>query len=240
MKISLFLIAATAAASLAAPVHFGIDGKVGYNALSLGDDLGAGIVAGSPESKASFGAAVGPVVALDINDQFAVAGGVYFLYDLNRYDNSFDLGALGSHKEEHTIHQMSLGLQFAPIFRLSEFFSVKVGYEWDIPLAGTSETKNTTTVGTLSTTSTDKPDIVWAPNKLSDVGSNEAPVLSTHNLIVGGAYQLTPGFALALQAKIALTGSVPFYKTNGDLDGGAGTKSNMMVHQLAVGVNLGV
>lgn len=240
MKLSLFLIAAVAAASSAAPVLFGIEAKVGYNALSLGDELGASVVSGSPESKASYGVAVGPDFAFALNEQFALGGGAYFLYDLNRYDNSFDLGVLGSHKEEHSISQLSLGLQFAPIFRISEFFSVKLGYEWDMPFAGTSETKSTTTVGPLSTTSTEKPDIVWAPKEYSDVGDDEAPVLSTHNLIAGGAYQLSPNLALTIQAKLGLTGSVPFYKANGDLDGAAGSNSNLMVHQLALGIKLGV
>ena len=240
MNKSLILIAATAAASFAAPIQFGIEAKAGYNVLSLGSDLDAGVVAGSPESQPSFGAAIGPTFAYGLNEQFALGGSVLFVYDLNRFDNTFDLGVLGSNKEEHTISQMSLGLQFAPVFHINEFFSVKFGYEWDMPFSGTSENKRTTTLGSASNTATDKSDIVWAPAKLSDVGTKEFPVLSTHNLILGGAYQITPMVALTLQGKVGLTGSVPHYNASGDLDGAAGSGSNMRSHQIAVGMNLGL
>jgi hypothetical protein len=236
MNKSLILIATIAAVSFAAPIHFGIDAKVGYNALFLGEQLGAGVVTGSPESKPSFGAAIGPTFAYDLTKQFALGGSALFVYDLDRFDNAIDLG-LGSNKEEHTISQMSLGLQFAPIFHINKFFSVKFGYEWDMPFSGTAKTKRTTTLGSAVNTATDKSDIVWAPAKASDVGSTELPVLSTHNLILGGAYQITPMVALTLQVKMGLTGSVPLYNASGDLDGGAGSKSNMTTNQLAIGVS---
>jgi hypothetical protein len=238
MKSSLYLIAAAAATSFAAPVHVGIDVKGGYNFLSLGDDLGAGLVTGSPEAKPSFGVAVGPTATFPLNEQFLIGAGVTFQYDRNRFDNAFDLGALGSIKEEHTLDQLTLGLQIAPIFRISERLDVKLGYEWDLPIGGTSETKRTTTLGPLSTTSTDKADIVWAPAKRSDLGTNDAPVLSTHNVVAGAAIQILPGMAITLQGKLALNGSVPLYKTNGDLDGAASTQSNMMLNQVAVGIEL--
>jgi hypothetical protein len=238
MKSSMFLIAATAAASFAAPAHFSIEAKGGYNFLYLGDDLGTGLAAGSPEAKASFGIAIGPMMTYALTEQFLLGGGATFQYDKNRYDNSYDLGVLGSNKEEHTIDQLSLGLQFAPLFRVSERLSVKLGYEWDMPIGGTSENKRTTTVLTIPTTATDKADIVWAPAKQSDLGTNDAPTLSTHNVVFGFGYQMLPGMEFTLQSKIALTGSVPLYKANGDLDGAASRQSNMMVNQVALGVRL--
>lgn len=240
MKKSLPLIALATSLCSAAPVKFGVDGLVGYNNLSIGSDVGAGLVTGSPEAKPSFGFAIGPTVAFVVNPQLEVEGGASFLYDMNRFENTIEAGILGSNLEEHTIDQMSLGLKIQPVLRVGERFKVKAGYEWDMPIGGTSETKRTTTLLGLTAISTETADIVWAPAKRSDVKSSEAAVLSTHNLIAGVSYDILPALAVSLQGKFALTGTVPSYKTNGDLDGAASSSSNIMAHQIALGVKVGV
>jgi hypothetical protein len=134
---------------------------------------------------------------------------------------------------------MSLGLKFQPVFQIGPMLQVKAGYEWDMPFGGTAETKRTTTLVGVSSTSTSNPDIIWAPAKSSDIGSSEVAVLSTHNLLLGAAFEILPNLAITLQGKFALTGSVPHYKANGDLDGAASSNSNIMAHQVAVGIQLG-
>lgn len=241
MKKFLPLVAVASSLSLAAaPVKFGVEALVGYNILSLGDDVGDGLATGSPEAKASMGLAVGPNLTIPLNERIGLEGGAVFLYDMNRYENTLDLGALGSNREEHTINQMSLGLKIQPVFQIGENVKVKVGYEWDMPFGGTVETKRTTTLGSASTSATSESDIVWAPSQESDVGSSEIAVLSTHNLLVGASFALLPNLAFTVQGKFALTGSVPAYKANGDLDGAAGSDSNIMTHQIAVGMQLGM
>lgn len=235
------LIAVATSLSFASPVRFGVDAMIGYNALSLGDDVGDGLATGSPEAKASMGFAVGPYLTFPVNEQIGLEGGAVFLYDVNRYENTLDAGVLGSNREEHTINKMSLGLKIQPVFQIGEKVKVKVGYEWDMPFGGTVETKRTTTLlGTQAPSSTEESDIVWAPAKKSDVGSSESAVLSTHNLLVGASFGILPNLAFTVQGKFALTGSVPFYKANGDLDGAASSDSNIMTHQIALGLRLGM
>ena len=216
MKTSLTLLAVAATAALAGPVKFGADALAGYNILAIGDHLDN---AGT-ESKASFGFAIGPTVAYAINDQFSLGGKLSVLYDINRMSNP---GVSG--KSSDAIQPLGLGLQFAPSFQINKQVEVKLGYEWDIPLAGSAD---------LGSTS---PDIVWAPDKGSDLGSNEAGLVSTQNVVLGGSYAVIPNLAVTLQGKIALTGIYPKYKTNGDLDGAASSKDNIDVHQIAVGVH---
>lgn len=241
MKKFLSLVAIASSISLAAPpVKLGVEALVGYNILSLGDDVGDGITTGSPEAQASMGFAVGPNLTIPLNEQIGLEGGAVFLYDMNRYENTLDAGVLGSNEEEHTISQMSLGLKIQPVFQIGELVKVKVGYEWDMPLGGSVETKRTTTLGSASSTATRESDIVWAPADESDVGSSEIAFLSTHNLLVGASFGILPNLAFTVQGKFALTGSVPHYKANGDLDGAAGSDSNIMAHQIAVGVQLGM
>lgn len=240
MKKFLPLIAIATSLSIAAPVKFGVEALVGYNILSLGDEVGNGLATGSPEAKPSMGFAVGPTMTFPVNEQIGLEGGAVFLYDVNRYENTLDLGVLGSNLEEHTINKMSLGLKIQPVFQIGENVKVKVGYEWDMPFGGTVETKRTTTLGSASTSATDEYDIVWAPADESDVGSSEIAVLSTHNLLLGASFALLPNMAFTVQGKFALTGSVPHYKANGDLDGAASSDSNIMVNQIAVGVQFGM
>lgn len=240
MNKSLPLIAFATSLCFAAPVKIGFEGLIGYNVLSLGEDLGAGLVTGSPQAKPSFGLAIGPTLTVPVNVLFGVEGGVSFLYDRNSFENTIDAGILGSNLEEHTIDQVSVGLKIQPVFQIAERFQVKAGYEWDMPIGGTAETKRTTTLLGLSTISTRTADIVWAPSKLSDVKTSDAAVLSTHNLIAGASYDILPNLAVTLQGKFALTGSQPSYKANGDLDGAASSSSNMMSHQIALGLKLGM
>ena len=221
VKKSLSLLALAAAASFAGPVKFGADVLAGYNILSVGDSTGV-------KSSPSFGFAVGPTVSYGINEQIAIGGGVSFLYDINGVKAKEGDATM-------SMSQMSLGFQIAPSYQINEKIGVKFGYEWDMPLGGTSEVK--------AGGETMKSDIVWAPTKGSDIKEKEDAVLSTHNLVLGGSYLVMPNLAVVLTGKFALTGASPEYKYDdatgeiGDLKGSAKSEENISNHQIAIGVN---
>ncbi len=221
MKSSIALIALFAVATFAGPVKFGADVLAGYNILSVGDSMGF-------NSSASFGVAVGPNATYSINDQFGINGGVSFLYDIN--------GLKAKEGEvEVTFKQMSLGFQIAPVYQINEKINVKLGYEWDMPLGGTETVK-------FFGLSQDR-DIIWAPAKGSDLKETSAPVVSTHNIILGGSFAVMPNLAVTLQGKFALRGMMAEYNYDAetfvptDFKGAAKSKDNFSVHQIALGVN---
>jgi len=221
MKRTLSLIAIASVAAMAAPVKFGAGAAVGYNILSVGDDL-----KGTEAKAANFGVAVGPTAAYQINDQFSVGAGVSFLFDMYAMEEKYvdeESGASATYDVDNSL--MSLGFQIAPAYQINEKISVKVGYEWDMPLAGTSSTD----AGDV--------DLVWAPSKAKDIGDKEQPVVSVHNIVLGGSYGINEKLAVTLQGKFALNGMGPEYKDNGDLDGARKSSENITGHQVAVGVS---
>lgn len=227
MKRTLSLIAIASVAAMAAPVKFGAGAAVGYNILSVGDDL-----KGTEAKAANFGVAVGPTAAYQINDQFSVGAGVSFLYDMYGMEvEGMDWETGEAKTSDRDVSLMSLGFQIAPAFQINEKFSVKAGYQWDMPLAGTMSNDG----GDL--------DIVWAPSKGSDLGEKEVGVVSVHNIVLGGAYSINEKLAVTLQGKFALNGMYAEYKENeetgemGDLDGARKSSENVTGHQVAVGVS---
>lgn len=226
VKKSLTLLALATAASFAADIKFGVDALAGYDIVSIGDDLDkAGV-----KSQASFGFGLGPTVKYPINDAIALNGSIQFQYDIVGTEMDF----MGS-KSETSASYMRLGLQFAPSYQINEQISAKLGYEWDMPLGGTTTTE--------SGDEEFESDIVWAPSKGSDKKEKEAEVLSTHNLVIGAGYALMPNLTLTLQGKIGFNGLMPEYEENattgeeGDLKGAADADKNMKLHQIAIGVN---
>jgi len=237
MKRSLSLVALVAVASFAGPFKVGGDALVGYNILSVGDS--AGQMGGKVSSKPSFGFAVGPSASYSINEMFAIGAGVTFLYDINAFEEKMDMGGV-SITSTTTVNSMNLGLQIAPIYKINDKISVKAGYEWDMPLGGTSETKVTASYAGISADTTISKDLRWAPSKFTDLKAKEAAVVSTHNIVLGGTYEFMPKLSAVLQAKIGLNGSGAKYNTSGDLDGAADSKKNISVYQIALGVNYGI
>lgn len=215
MKRTLSLIALASVAAMAAPVKFGAGAAVGYDILSVGDDL-----KNTDAKAASFGVAVGPTAAYLINDKFSIGAGVNFLFDMFGTEEKY---AGETYDVDNSL--MSLGFQIAPAYQINEKFSVKVGYEWDMPLTGTSSTD----AGDV--------DLVWAPSDATDLGENEQPIVSVHNIVLGGAYSINEKLAVTLQGKFALNGSGAEYKDNGDLKGAYESSKNITGHQVAVGVS---
>lgn len=224
MKRTLSLVALAAVASLAAPVKFGADALVGYNLTMIGSDMedeGETI-----DAKFGFGVSVGPTAAYQINDKFSIGAGVLFNYDMFGMESSYE-GV--DEKATVDVTVMSLGLQLAPSFQINDKISVKAGYEWDMPLSGTSKVE----AGDFSSES----DLVWAPAKYEDVGEKEFPAASIHNIVLGGAYAINPNLAVSLQAKYALNGFAAEYEDNGDYKGAYESSKNITNHQIAVGAS---
>ena len=230
------LVALATVAAMAAPVKFGAEAMVGYNYLSVGSDL--------TDTKADpgIGFRIGPNASFGLNEMFAITGGVSFQYDMyNTKTTGVEVLGFSVGNTEDNYKSMSIGFQIAPEITLGERFSIKAGYEWDMPLAGTVEHKS------LGVTK-DK-DLVWAPEKESDLGTdnvdlglvtlkstNEVPLVSTHNLVAGAAIAVTPNMALTVQGKFALNGLLADYDAAGDFQGSKANASNISLHQLAVGV----
>ena len=223
MKRTLSLVALSAIASMAAPIKFGAGAAVGYDILSVGDDL-----KNTDANAANFGVAVGPNASYMINDKFSVGAGINFQFDMYGTEEKYDFGG-ESFKTTSDVSLMTLGFQIAPAFQINEKFSVKAGYEWDMPLAGTATVDD-------GDQSVDY-DIVWAPSKAKDLGEKESPVVSTHNIVLGGSYAINEKLDVTLQGKFALNGSRAEYKDNGDLKGARKSSENIAVHQIAIGVN---
>lgn len=225
MKHSLSLVALATAASFAAPVQFGADALVGYDILSIGSDLD------DLDAKAGFGVAVGPTASYAVNDKVSIGAGVSFLYNAYGVEASdVDEFTGETTKFEADFSQLCLGFQFAPSFKLTDKVALKAGYEWDMPLSGSIEEKS-------SGEDSEKRDIVWAPGKRQDV-KEDFPVVSVHNILIGGSYAVTPTLAVALQGKFALNGFLPDYdEDDGKFKGAAKSSDNIAIQQLAVGVN---
>jgi hypothetical protein len=175
---------------------------------------------------------------------FAITGSVSFLYDMySTKTTGVEVLGFSIGNSEDNYSAMSLGLQIAPTIKLNEQFSLKAGYEWDMPLGGTVEQKD---VG-----ATKDYDLVWAPAKESDLGTdnvdlglitvkvpNEVPMTSTHNIVAGASYAVTPLLAFTIQGKFALNGLLADYDDAGDLQGSQASASNITLHQLALGAQL--
>ena len=222
MKRTLSLVALSVAATMAAPIKFGAGAAVGYDIVSIGDDI-----EGVDAKAANFGFAVGPNASYKINDKFSVGAGVNFLFDMiGTEEKDVDWETGESVTSDRDVTLMSLGFQIAPAYQINEKISVKAGYEWDMPLAGTSSSEG----GDM--------DIVWAPSEMKDLGEKEYPVVSTHNIILGGSYAINEKLDVTLQGKFALNGNGAEYDmSNGDLKGAYESSKNMAVHQIAIGVN---
>ena len=232
------LVALATVATVAAPVNFGLEAMVGYDYLSVGSDLD------NTQSDPGMGLRVGPTATFNVNEMFAISGGVSFLYDMySTKTTGVEVLGFSVGNSEDKYSSMGLGFQIAPTITLDERFSLKAGYEWDMPLTGTVEQKRAGV--------TKDYDLVWAPEKASDLGTedvdlgfvtikvpNEVALVSTHTLVVGAAYAVTPNMALTLQGKYALNGLLADYDDAGDLQGAQASASNISIHQLAVGVLL--
>lgn len=222
MNRSILLVAIATASSFAASVKLGGDALVGYNFLQIGSDLDA-------EANPSFGGSIGPTVAYNINEFVSVGGGVFVQYDMLETEQTY-LGRTFTHKQSKT----SVALQFAPIYHLNPQIAIKAGYEWDLPLTGSDESEF---LGQRYTT-----DVVMAPEDEADLYSDfglpeETGVVSTHNLVLGASFLVLPNLSVMVQGKYAFNGAIPSYDGEGKLDGAASASSNIMVHQVALGLS---
>lgn len=222
MKRILSLVALASVASIAGPLKVGADALLGLNIPSVGSDIK------NTDGKLGFGVAVGPTVGYAVTEQLTIGAGVSF--QLNTAGSEYSETFMGEeYKIETTSSLMSLGFQIAPSFKATEQISVKLGYEWSMPLSGTMESKGEG----MSIES----DLVWAPSERKDLGNKEMPVVSTHAIVVGGAFSVMPNIAVAVQGKFALTGGGADYDDKGDLKGAKKSKENTAIHQIAVGVS---
>lgn len=222
MKRTLSLVALATVASVAGPLKVGADALLGLNIPSVGSDIK------NTDGNLGFGVAVGPTVGYAITEQLVIGGGISLQYNTTgtEYSETF----MGEEfKSETSSSLMSLGFQVAPSFKATEQISVKIGYEWSMPLSGSSEHKDDE--GTIEY------DLVWAPSKRKDLGKKEFPVVSTHAVVVGGSFAVMPNVAVALQGKFALNGGSADYDDEGDLKGARKSKENIALHQIAVGVS---
>lgn len=222
MKRTLSLVALATVASVAGPLKVGADALLGLNIPSVGSNVK------NTDGKLGFGVAVGPTVGYAVTDKLTLGGGVTF--QLNTYGSETSFSFLGQEfKSEASASLMSLGFQVAPSFQATEQLSLKVGYEWSMPLTGSVEFKDEE--------ETVEKDLVWAPSKAKDIGNKESAVVSTHALVVGGSFAVIPNVAVSLQGKFALNGGSPDYDEKGELKGARKSKDNIAVHQVAVGVS---
>lgn len=220
MKRTLSLVAIATAASVAGPLKVGADALLGLNLPVIGSDME------DIDSKLGFGVAVGPTFGYAVTDKFSVGAGVSFQYNTFGWESSsssFDMSVNTS--------LMTLGFQVAPSIQVTEQLSLKAGYEWSMPLAGKA-----TFESDIDMFDGEETDLVWAPSKREDLGEDEGAVMSTHALVVGGAFKVAPNLAVTAQGKFALTGLFADYE-DGDLKGAASADENMTIHQVAVGVS---
>jgi len=212
MKRLSLLIALSVSLVSAEPVKWGFQAGVGYNFLSLGSSMTS-----TTESAFSFGFSGGPVAAIPVNPKVDIALGPSLLWD--------DYGIKqkgGSSTADFRI--LWLGLGVAPTLHITEDVSIRIGYEWDIPLTGSLKGETGSGI-----------DLKWAPEKASDVGSNTLPIVSMHNILLGLAYNVTPSTALDLQLKFGMRGIVADYNSSGTYNGAASASSNISATQLRLG-----
>lgn len=222
MKRSLSLVALATVASIAGPVKIGADARLGLNIPSVGSDIK------NTDGKIGFGVAVGPTIGYAVTDKLTIGGGVTF--QLNTAGSETTETIIDEEfKVETTSSLMSLGFQIAPSFQATEQISVKLGYEWSMPLSGTMKME--------SGDESRETDLVWAPSEYKDLGNKETPVVSTHAIVVGGAFSVMPNLAVTVQGKFALNGMSAEYDAKGDLKGAYESKNNIALHQVAVGVS---
>lgn len=221
--IHVLFAAVLAATSGEGSVLHGFDVMVGYDQVSVGSQVAS---TGSViEGKGGLAFAVGPSFTFEFHEKAGIALGVFFLYDQIGLE-----GSRGAISKSESFGLMSFGLQLAPTYKVVDALTLKAGYEWDVPFGGTGEVKETNR-------ETRSYDIVWAPAKTTDYNSkSETPLSSVHNLLVGAAYDVTPGVGIAAQGKFALNGNEADYDENGSYQGPKKNTENLKVNQVSLGL----
>jgi hypothetical protein len=224
MKRSILAVSLTATLASAGSVQHGFDVMVGYDLVTPGSKV-VDDPAVSVEGKGGLSLAVGPSFTFPIQEKLGVALGVLFLYDQFGFDES--KGAISQTEE---VGLMSFGLQLCPTYRVMDALTLKAGYEWDIPFGGSAEIKG-------ATRESRSYDIVWAPASVKDFNTKtETPFVSVHNLLVGAAYDVTPGVGIAVQGKFALNGNDADYGDEGNYKGAKKDEENFKVKQISMGL----
>lgn len=200
-----------------ASIRPGLDLQGGYDLLLLGEDVKDGT------AKTSYGFGGGLSLSYPLSDNFSVVGEALYLHDQYVYSDKTDT----TYKVESTFKADRLGFRFAPRYKFGKRFGVELGYQYELPISGTAEAKESFRTGpTTWKDTTIKLDLKSAPqNDRDNVDANgvpkQVPVLSTHNLLVGVSFYPTPWLSTSLEAKFGLNGMVADYTANGELRGSA-------------------
>lgn len=201
----------------------GIVVRGGADLLYIGDDL--------PHSKSStsYGYGGGLSLAYPLSENFRLNGEALFLQDVVTYKED-SIPEIANRKRDVKVKSNRIGLQFAPSYRFNSKFGMKLGYQYEIPLGGTSES-------TVSDT-TIKYDLKSAPEEITDNydekgNFKQSPVLATHNLIAGATYGVFSWLTVSLEAKLGLHSADADYNSSGFLRGHA---RKAVVHQVGLSI----
>ncbi|MBK8800992.1 MAG: outer membrane beta-barrel protein [Fibrobacteres bacterium] len=206
----------------------GIVVRGGTDLLYIGDDL--------PHTKAStsYGYGGGLSLSYPLNESFSVVGEALYLSDVVAYKvDSVDNVPYANHTV--TIKSNRIGLQFAPVYKFNPRFGIKLGYQYEIPLNGTVKTAYPDTAYPDTTITLDLKSAPQQEAKNLDADGNDkqAPVLATHNLLIGATYSAFTWLTVAAEAKIGLHSSSADYNAKGLLRGHTRAE---VVHQFGLSI----
>ena len=126
---------------------------------------------------------------------------------------------------------------------MTEQVGLKLGYEWDLPLQGTTTFTSKRISGFGGKDTTWERTLVRAPSRGSQLKVDQDPALSIHNLVAGAAIRFRPRWEVTFAGKYGLNGSVPEYQKDpltgaptGKLMGAASSAKNTLVRQLGMGI----
>lgn len=201
----------------------GIVVRGGADLLYIGDDL--------PHSKSStsYGYGGGLSLAYPLSEKFRLNGEALYLQDVVSFKED-SIPEIANQSRTVTIKSNRIGLQFAPSYRFNSRFGMKLGYQYEIPLSGTTESKFSDTTITYDLKSAPEQD---ADNFDDDGAVKQSPVLATHNLIAGATFGVTSWLTVSLDGKLGLHSADADYNAKGLLRGHARTA---VVHQVGLSI----
>ncbi|MBK8803797.1 MAG: hypothetical protein IPN71_17460 [Fibrobacteres bacterium] len=203
-------------------IEHGFDARVGYDPISVGENVGG--KGSGASSDGGISVTVGPNLWIPIQGDWAVDASLLANWKMFSVEHRVFNG-----NATQDFSLLTVGLQACAGYLVTDGLAAKLGVELDIPVGGS--------VDVSSPGKSQSFDLVWAPGIITDYDEkNEIPLISTNNLVGGLSYQFRDDLQVTLQGKFAVNGIIPSYDGT-SLDGANNAPENIKLHQVQMGVS---
>lgn len=203
-------------------IEHGFDARIGYDPISVGENVGG--KGSGASSDGGISVTVGPNLWIPVQGDWAIDASLLANWEMFSVEHRVTNGTATQDFSLFTV-----GLQACAGYLVTDGLSAKLGYELDIPVGGS--------VDVAEAGKSQSFDVVWAPGIITDYDEkNEIPVISTNNLVAGLSYQFRDDLQVTLQGKFAINGILPYYDAT-SLDGAMNAPENIKLHQVQMGVS---